>query len=118
MRIIADLIIISVLTGLSVIYLTHLALSVPAEHALMVNFMLVPVLLGIAAYFLFARSVLRAFPWMVLVPVAHILFLSEMPAKSGLPYWLAAVEFLFICSGIVLASAVWRLMRLSVGKFD
>ena len=118
MRFIADLIVISILGGLSILHLTYFALSVPDEHALLVNFIVVPALLGIAAYFLFARSVLRAFPWMVLVPVAHVLILGDVLDKLGLIYWLAAVELVFICAGIVLAAAVWRLMRMSVGKFD
>ena len=118
MRFIADLIVISVLGGLSLLYLTYAALSVPAEHALLVNFILIPMILGMVAYFLFARSVLRAIPWMLLIPVTHVLVLGGSPAIPGLHYWLAATELLFMYLGIVLSAVVWRLMRMSVGKFD
>lgn len=49
MRVVAERIVISIPAGLCLLYPTYIALSVPPEHALLVNFILAPTLMGMVS---------------------------------------------------------------------
>lgn len=99
------------LAGLSLAYLDFVGSRVPPEHALLTNFVLVPLLFGVLGWFMFAGSLAIKLLLVLPLPMLHLLYFGSDPAKPGLENVLAVVEFGFVCLGIVLSHFARKLVR-------
>lgn len=84
----------------SVAYLVLLAGHVPDKYALVINFMLVPLLFGIAGFFLLKGELQLKLVLLAALPLAHVVYFGADSTKPGLENMIAVGEFIFICFGV------------------
>lgn len=90
------------LAAASVAYLILVAGYVPDKHALLINFMLVPLLFGIAGFFLLKGGLLIKLILLAVLPLVHVIYFGSDSTKPGLENMIAVGEFIFICIGMSL----------------
>ena len=84
----------------SVAYLILVAGHVPDKHALVINFMLVPLLFGIAGFFLLKGGLPIKLILLAVLPLVHVVYFGADSTKPGLENMIAVGEFIFICFGV------------------
>jgi hypothetical protein len=87
----------------SLAYFSFLARFVPDRHALAINFMLMPLVLGCAGYFLIRAALPVKFALFAVLPLALVLYFGSDSTKPGLENLLAVVEYVFLCAGAMLS---------------
>ena len=87
----------------SLAYFLLIAGHVPHKYALVINFMLVPLLFGCAGFFLFKGPLPIKLILLAVLPLLHVLYFGADSTKPGLENMLAVGEFVFICIGVVLS---------------
>lgn len=94
----------------SITYLSLVAELVPDAYALAVNFVLVPLILGVLGFTLLRARVLAKLLLMATIPVAHVLYFGADSAKPGLENMVAAGEYVSICVGVFVGALVSRIV--------
>lgn len=94
---------IIVLTLASLAYLLLLAGYVPDKYALVINFMLVPLLFGCLGFFLLRGVLPIKLLLLAVLPIAHVLYFGADSTKPGLENMIAVGELIFIGLGVVLS---------------
>jgi hypothetical protein len=84
---------------------------VPESYLLIVNFIVMPSLLGLLAGYLFVGRLPWRFALLTLVPIAHVLVFGQDPAKPGLENVLALVEVVPLWVGCLVAHMLRSRMR-------
>src|SRR6185436_17429777 len=96
----------AVIAGVIAISSAYLWVSpsfVPAEYALVVNFVAVPFALGMLAGYLLVGGLVFRLLVLLLIPIAHVLIFGGDPAKQGLENLVALVELVPLCIGCLIA---------------
>lgn len=91
------------LLALSMAHISFVANRVPPESALVINLILVPMALGALSYFLIQGPFYVAVLILMVLPIAHVIYLGGDPAKPGLERFVVLIEFLFLCLGLTIA---------------
>jgi hypothetical protein len=91
------------LTGLSLVHLAYVAPIVPDFLKLIVNIAAVPFFIGYAAYFLVKGPTLVKGLCLFIIPAVHVLVFGGDPAKPGLEYDVALVEYGFMWLGLLVS---------------
>jgi hypothetical protein len=84
---------------------------VPERYALMVNFLVLPAVLGMIAGYLMVGGLITKLVFLLVAPIVHVLVFGGDPAKPGIENLLALVELvpLFLgCSAVHLFLAKKR----------
>ena len=97
------------LAAASVAYLILVAGYVPDKYALLINVMLVPLLFGIAGFFLLKGGLLIKLILLAALPLVHVVYFGADSTKPGLENMIAVGEFIFI--GVGDPSKSWELIR-------
>jgi hypothetical protein len=87
----------------SLAYLLFIANYVPDKYALVINFMLVPLLFGCVGFVLFKEVLPIKLLLLAIIPLVHVLYFGADSTKPGLENMIASIEFIFICIGVVLS---------------
>ena len=87
------------LAAASVAYLILVARYVPDKHALLINVMLVPLLFGIAGFFLLKGGLPIKLILLAALLLVHVFYFSTDSTKPGLGNMIAVGEFIFIGVG-------------------
>jgi len=89
------------LMALSTIYLWVVAAFVPDRYALIVNFIIVPGLIGALAAYLLSGTLMAKLLFSLAIPVIHVAVFGGDPAKPGLENLLALVELVPLYVGCI-----------------
>jgi len=81
---IRNALVLGVMTALGAIYFSQFASKVPQEWMLVVNFIVVPTILGALAYTIFAGEPFVRLVFVSAIPILLILLAGGDPAKPGL----------------------------------
>jgi hypothetical protein len=104
-----------VLSGLHFLYFRYVASAVPDYMALVVNFVVLPLLIGVIAFRAFRKvpkSLLLLLLAPALIPLPSVLYFGGDPAKPGLEWALYYVLVFFLALGEVAGCAAqWLLNR-------
>lgn len=84
----------------SVAYLILVAEYVPDKHALLINVMLVPLLFGIAGFFLLKGGLPIKLILLAALPLIHVVYFGADSTKPGLENMIAVGELIFIGVGV------------------
>lgn len=95
---------------LSTAYASFIAIHVPAQSAIAMNLVIVPMIFGALGYFLIKAPFYVAILLLALLPIVHIIYFGGDPAKPGLERLVGGVEFAFLCFGFTVAHLVRRYM--------
>jgi hypothetical protein len=101
MKIITNTLWVFLLTGLSLESFLLFAKLVPGKYALVVNFLLMPFVFGIAASWILQGPLYLKCLLLLLIPIVHVLLLGGDLAKPGLDRFLVFVEFGALCTGAI-----------------
>ena len=102
-----------VMTTLSTVYYSTLASKVPQDWMLVVNFVLIPTMLGAVAYVIFSGKPSLRFALISLIPVLSIILVGGDPAKPGLELVLIGPLLILFWAGAGIAFGIkWFLMRM------
>ena len=96
---------------LTIIYLTYAERFIDRKYLLIANVIIMPASVGIIAYFLFGKALIKITPWILLIPISHVLFFSEDAAKPGVGNIFAMFEFLFILIGAITCALIVNLIH-------
>lgn len=101
-------IVIIVVVLSSTAYLWLIASLVPGEYALLVNFGIVPGLIGLLTGYLLVGPLIAKLLMLLVVPITHVLVFGGDPAKPGLENLLAVAELAPLYLGcIVVHLLLW-----------
>ena len=99
---------ILVLAFLSLEYFVLFGERMPERYALTINIMLVPLVFGIAGFFLLKGRLPVKLALMALLPLALVFYFGGDPAKPGLENLVAATLYVFLCLGVVMGAVAKR----------
>lgn len=99
------------LAAASVAYFILFAGYVPGKHKLLINLMLVPLLFGIAGFFLLKGGLLIKLILLAVLPLVHVIYFGSDSGKPALDNIFAVGEYIFIFIGVNLGKICGLLLR-------
>jgi hypothetical protein len=99
--------------ALAITYLEFFGERIPPSYAVQVNFLLVPILLGVASSLILDGPLWLKLILLLGVPIAHVSYFGHDDAKPGIENMVAAVEYFALCVGVVIATLLrrWKARR-------
>jgi hypothetical protein len=94
------------IVAVSVGYLAFVAPYVPEMLAIPLSIVLIPFLIGCAAYLLLHAPLLLKVLLVAAIPFVHVLVFGGDPAKPGLEYYIAIAEGIVMLLGLLACFAV------------
>lgn len=101
------------LTIFSTLYLKYIGNVIPANYALLVNFILMPLIVGIIGGWFVTFPLYLRIPILLVIPVVHVIYFGGDPAKPGLENLIGLVEAALIVIGILAAYFSKTIIRLN-----
>lgn len=105
---------VSGLIVLTIGYLNFADQFIQRRFLLLTNVIVMPMCVGVATFFFFEKQLLKLAPWVILIPIAHVLYFADDTAKPGLGNVFAIIELGFIFLGAILSALVMRLTSSSI----
>ena len=105
-----------VIAVVSLGYLRYIAPIVPDVGAFIINILVVPFIFGWSAFFLLRGPIFFKAVLLLIVPILHVVVFGGDPAKPGLEYEVAAVEYVLMLLGLVVGVIVHKVASNEGGR--